>query len=61
MLIRDALVADFHAEAHFTRAMLEAVPGDSLPWAPHDKSMTLARLAGHLAEPSFIIDGCPEL
>jgi uncharacterized damage-inducible protein DinB len=26
------------------------VPADKLSWAPHEKSMTLGRLAGHVAE-----------
>ncbi len=33
-----------------TRQTLERVPDDKLAWRPHEKSMTLGRLAGHLAE-----------
>ena len=33
-----------------TRKALERVPFDKAEWAPHEKSMTLGRLAGHLAE-----------
>lgn len=30
--------------------MLECVPEKNLAWKPHEKSMTLGRLSGHLAE-----------
>ena len=33
-----------------TRRCLERVPEDKLAWKPHPKSMTLGRLASHLAE-----------
>ncbi len=33
-----------------TRKALERVPFDRAEWAPHEKSMTLGRLAGHIAE-----------
>ena len=33
-----------------TRKALERVPFDKAEWAPHEKSMTLGRLAGHIAE-----------
>jgi uncharacterized damage-inducible protein DinB len=32
-----------------TRKTLERVPDDKLGWKPHEKSMTMGRLAGHLA------------
>lgn len=44
------LFPDLHAELAATRRMLERVPEDRMDWAPHDKSMTLGRLASHLAE-----------
>lgn len=35
--------------------MLERVPAEHLDWQPHPKSMTLGRLAGHVAElPSWL-------
>jgi uncharacterized damage-inducible protein DinB len=37
-------------EMAHTRKTLERVPDDKLGWKPHEKSMTLGRLAGHLAE-----------
>src|SRR2546425_10341192 len=37
-----------------TRKTLERIPEDKLAWKPHEKSMPLGRLAGHLAElPGF--------
>jgi uncharacterized damage-inducible protein DinB len=32
------------------RRTLERIPEDKLAWKPHDKSMGLGRLAGHIAE-----------
>jgi uncharacterized damage-inducible protein DinB len=43
-------VESIHAEAAGTRKALERVPFEKAEWAPHEKSMTLGRLAGHLAE-----------
>jgi uncharacterized damage-inducible protein DinB len=45
-----SLIADFDKEAALTRKVLAAVPEDRLAWKPHDKSMTLGGLAGHIAE-----------
>jgi uncharacterized damage-inducible protein DinB len=39
-------------EAVSTRKLLERVPLDKGDWKPHEKSMALARLAGHIAENS---------
>jgi uncharacterized damage-inducible protein DinB len=50
MTINESLAAELKAEAATTRKLLERVPQDSLTWKPHDKSMTLGRLAGHVAE-----------
>ncbi len=50
----DPLLAEFHHEAHTTRRLLERLPDDKLGWKPHEKSMTLGKLATHLAEiPAF--------
>ena len=39
-----------------TRMLLERVPADKLTWKPHEKSMTLGRLAMHVAElPHWIV------
>jgi uncharacterized damage-inducible protein DinB len=37
-------------EAAGTRKLLSRIPEDKLDWKPHDKSMTLGRLACHVAE-----------
>ena len=50
MAISDVLVAEFQQEMKATRKLLEAVPEEHLGWKPHEKSMTLGRLAGHIAE-----------
>ncbi|MDX1502938.1 MAG: DinB family protein [Thermoanaerobaculia bacterium] len=50
LTMAQALVAEFENECRATRAMLERVPEESLGWRPHEKSMTLGRLASHIAE-----------
>ena len=50
MAIKDTLLPEFDQEMASTRRMLERVPEDALDWQPHAKSMTLGRLATHLAE-----------
>ena len=50
MSIAENLLTDFTAESEYTRALLEAVPEEHLDWRPHEKSMTLGALAGHIAE-----------
>jgi uncharacterized damage-inducible protein DinB len=50
MTLADALTFDFADEARRTRAVLEVVPKDRFGWRPHEKSMTLGELAGHLAQ-----------
>lgn len=37
-------------EAISTRKIIERLPPDKFDWKPHDKSMTLSRLAGHIIE-----------
>ncbi len=54
MKISDALLPEFDQEMANTRRTLERIPEDKLTWKPHEKSMTLGRLAGHVAElPGF--------
>ena len=50
MKISDAILPEFQQEMTTTRKLLERIPEDKLDWAPHAKSMTLGRLAGHIAE-----------
>ena len=50
MSIADALLPEFEREMGVTRRLLERVPDGQFAWQPHPKSMTLGRLAEHLAE-----------
>jgi uncharacterized damage-inducible protein DinB len=50
MTTKDLALADFDREMESTRRFLERIPNDKLAWQPHEKSMTLGRLAMHLAE-----------
>ena len=46
---------ELEQEAQTTRKMLARVPNHSYNWKPHEKSMTIQRLATHIAElPSWI-------
>ncbi len=49
MAIKDALLPEYDHEMGTTRRLLERVPEADFAWKPHDKSMTLGQLAGHLA------------
>ena len=55
MSICQSLAAELEQEAKTTRRILERVPEGSFDWKPHDKSMTLGRLAGHVAELTSLI------
>jgi uncharacterized damage-inducible protein DinB len=48
-MIADLLLAEFDEEAKKTRAMLERVPSNP-DFKPHAKSMSLGKLAPHVAE-----------
>lgn len=50
MAIAHALLPEFDNEMKLTRKVLERFPAGKGDWKPHDKSMPLGRLAGHLAE-----------
>jgi uncharacterized damage-inducible protein DinB len=50
MAIVDALLPEFDHEMAVARKVLERVDGGRLGWKPHEKSMSLGRLATHLAE-----------
>ena len=49
MKMTDALLQELEMEMATTRKTLERVP-DNFDWKPHQKSMSLGQLAGHLAE-----------
>jgi uncharacterized damage-inducible protein DinB len=53
MPILDALLPEFDHEMATTRRVLERVPEPRFDWKPHDKSMSLGELAGHLANIPF--------
>ncbi len=50
MRIADSLLPEFDHEMANTRKVLAAVPEAKADWKPHQKSMTMGRLASHLAE-----------
>lgn len=45
-----AFLGELENEARVTRTVLERVPADKFDWKPHEKSMTMGRLAVHCAE-----------
>ena len=56
MTISETLLPEYDEEMKNTRKMLECVPEEKFAWKPHDKSMSLGQLAGHIAElPSFAV------
>lgn len=50
MSIAQQLIPEFDREMASTRKFLELVPEDKFTWKPHEKSMALGNLAGHIAE-----------
>jgi len=50
MAIYEALLPEVEMEAATTRKYFERLPEDKLDFKPHEKSMLLGRLAGHIAE-----------
>ena len=44
------MLPEFDHEMANTRKTLERVPEEKFGWKPHEKSMTLGRLASHIAE-----------
>jgi uncharacterized damage-inducible protein DinB len=49
MNLSEPIVAELTHEAATTKRLLERVPPDALAWQPHEKSMTMGRLAAHIA------------
>jgi uncharacterized damage-inducible protein DinB len=49
MAIRDALLPEYDHEMGTTRRLLERTPEAEFAWKPHEKSMSLGQLAGHIA------------
>lgn len=51
MDIQKELVAEYDRETAKTRKLLQALPeGVDMTWKPHEKSMSIGRLAGHLTD-----------
>ena len=50
MALKDALIAELKSEAAQTKKILVKVPVDKPSWKPHERSMSLGRLATHVAE-----------
>lgn len=48
--LASAFLGELENEAKVTRQVLERVPADKFDWKPHEKSMTMGRLAVHVAE-----------
>jgi uncharacterized damage-inducible protein DinB len=51
--IGDALLPEYDHELATTRRLLERVPEAELAWKPHERSMSLGQLAGHVANLPF--------
>jgi len=50
MKLSALFLPEFDQEMTTARKTLERIPEDKLNWKPHEKSMPLGRLAGHVAE-----------
>jgi len=58
MSIIPLLLKELDQESKTTSKMLSRIPVDKYDWKPHEKSMTIRRLATHIAElPSWITMG----
>jgi len=55
----EELAQEFEQEAATTRRVLARVPSDKLGWGPHQKSMTVGRLAMHIASAPAAISSWP--
>jgi len=50
MPIIDAMLAEFAIDSKRSRKVLAVTPAERFDWQPHEKSMTLGQLVGHIAE-----------
>lgn len=48
--IASSLIAELEHEGAVTRKILERIPPETFDWKPHEKSMSMSRLATHVAE-----------
>jgi hypothetical protein len=49
MGMNQSFIAELRHEAENTRKILQRVPQEHFDWKPHAKSMSLGRLAAHIA------------
>lgn len=54
MTIAETFLPQFDSEMATTRRVLERIPEDKLTWKPHEKSMSLGQLAGHIARLPYL-------
>ena len=55
--LKEKLFLDLDRELQTTRRVLDRLPEEQYGWKPHEKSMSLGRLAAHVAElPSWATD-----
>ena len=47
--ISESFIAEMEQEMESTRRVLERVPADKTDWKPHEKSMSMGKLALHIA------------
>jgi uncharacterized damage-inducible protein DinB len=52
MSFAESMIQEFAQESATTKKLLERLSDDTLTWKPHEKSMTMGRLATHVAEMS---------
>ena len=58
MAIKDALLPEFDHEMATARKVIERVPEGKFGFRPHEKSMSMGRLASHIAEmPAWATSG----
>lgn len=50
MQLNQQFISELQHELESTRKILNVLPEDMLTWKPHEKSMTLGRLAAHVSE-----------
>lgn len=50
MPLNEGFIKELEQEAKSTRKVLERVPIEKADWKPHEKSMSIGRLATHVAE-----------
>lgn len=50
MGISEGFIVELQREAATTRKILERIPAEKFDWKPHEKSMTMQRLATHVAD-----------